>query len=707
MITGVCVSPMSLHRVGLSSHETRSLLSVMCCGDSQTYGGSVLTSQATAWRTTMWQALRAARGGVRMLGAYAMGVSGVAGPVLSPLPVLDDWRCAAQGGATMANIETQTEASETLCGAADVYILLGGENDLAAHSPPTSTVASLQASVLTWINARLSANPKAHIFVCDMVPHTAPCTDAAARDVISSAYNAALPAWIASLHKPRVHAVAAGSLLTVAELDSSGNHPTSAGYVIIGNAVASAILTYVSGAGAVFPRAVTTRAAVARASLDTDAKSITVEDTGALGVCPSGAGSWSAGVIYRPSTLAYAGHATALLSVGPAVGAGSLQVLQVLPPAGTVACDLAVYLDGNLVSVVNDALRANMTHQVSVVCDASDHSVSLFVLREGPGGGPETTCVSRVMGVAQWSMTEAGYLTAGTSYTVPGSVGLVGDLWVARATAVTPEQLEAWYLDGTRPAGATAFYPCSEGAGIVAAPDVAYPTLPNGVATCAWSAAGAVLEPWHATYLTPWLHVDSALGISLDGSSKVQTWANQGGTGPDLAQSVGVSRPGYTATPGSESVDFASGTVLQNICGAAPVAYTASVVLDMQSAADAKVLLDMSFAVGPTIITSGGNITIQHGTTNLVICATATGLQCLDVMWTGLRLWARKNGGTWQVANAAAPTWSAGTAMGVGAYSNSVYGSSSKWRELWIDRRCLSTAELAARRATQLARYGV
>lgn len=473
-------------------------LAIATCGDSLTAGGSGIDDLATGYRTAFWQRLRTSRAGLTFRGTNAVGVQ-----VMISLPTVDpilaDWRTASQGGYTLAQIDGLAAAAEALQGPADVYVLLGGENDIAAASPPTVTVADLQALVATFIGHRLAANPAAFVVVSMMTRHKAPCLDFAARNAIVGAFNAALPGFLASYSNPRILASSAGAGITDPLIGADGVHLTGAGDVVLGNALAASVLAATSGPGPFFPRSITPRAPVPRLGTPLHtAGVIGAQDTGAAILGPSGNETFSAGLLYRPSDVVAPGYQTILLQVGAAaIGVGSLYLLQSIPLAGGDFVALELYLNGVAHFVGNVSLKADRWHLIAVVCDADEHSATVYCLREGTDGKPETICVSRKMGLPAWNMTSAaGYLWSGCLGGLFGSTGLRGDLWIARGKAISSDDLEAWYLDGTRPNGITALYPLTEGVGGTLHPDPSTPAMPNGVTNGTWSPAGAVPEPW-------------------------------------------------------------------------------------------------------------------------------------------------------------------------------------------------------------------
>ena len=495
-------------RINQASRET---VQIMLCGDSITLGGdSNMTDMQVSYRGPLYEALRRVRGNVRFLGGILLGLYdnrfAIPGSNRPGNVTLGDWHASATGGYTLAQIATQTATDEGSQGLADIYVLLGGENDIGAGVTAGHTAAAICADVLAgidaWIAARIAANPLAHIFVLDLTPHGVGLASYVARDAARALINAALPEHLAGLGHSNVHFVAAGSKLTKAHLQADGQHPDQFGFRIMANAIYNALIRTIGLGGQPHPRKVATRAAVVRRYAAVDYPDAAYVTDNGTEPCPKGTESVSLGMLHLPTDLGSDAVFTRnLMMLGP-VGNYDLHVRTNKSYSGmTTANCVELYIAGVARFFQNDCLRVGVMHAIVVTFDNAKHEAMIYVLREGPDGRALCSCVSAYGGVPalNWAASPearlGGYGGGGYAYS---SQGLKGDFWIARNKIVSIDEVENWFNDGALPPGVTAHYPLNEGSGTVIHPSPAFVGLiPNGTTTNSWSAAGAVREKWH------------------------------------------------------------------------------------------------------------------------------------------------------------------------------------------------------------------
>lgn len=498
---------------------------IMHSGDSITEGGdSNQTDLTDSYRGVCWERLRSVRGNLQLLGTNAVGLFDNRGALPgsnAPGNVrLGDWHVAATGGFNLSQINGQRIATEALQGVADVYTLLGGENDIqqglaAGHS--TSTIAAaVLAGIQTYIQGALTSNPNAYVLVLDLTPHGVGLASYVASNLCSNAINASLPAFIASFNNPRVRLVQAGSLLGTGPspfISSDGQHPGAIGDALIGVAVANAILAAVGVGGAPYPRPIMQRLLYPRLVQTTTGIGYIADPS--LQICPQGQESFSMGMFLNPSALASSNQV--VFWTGPDVaptgfpdGSG-VWVIASPPFGGAPAQSLGLYIGGVAQYAPNDALAVNTPTLVMLSFDNARGEARLYAARagaNGPGpsnGIPVVNLVSTITGIPKFTMPTPARVNIGAllgSNTVPG---LKGDLWIARNYVATIDDLEKWACEGSIPQTATALYQLKEGTGTSLNPAPAQAGLqPVGAigAGSTWSAAGAVAEPWARGYDT-------------------------------------------------------------------------------------------------------------------------------------------------------------------------------------------------------------
>lgn len=494
--------------------QAASPVKIMLCGDSITAGGDSLYSDgAVAWRASFWELIREARGKIKLLGSTLNGLwdNRAAAPSANPPGnvTLGDWHSAATGGNNLAQIAAQTAADEVTYGLADVYVLLGGENNIKAGVLALQSAAAIAATVLagidTWIAARISANPLAQLFVLDLTPHGTALANYAQYDAAVALVNAALPAHLAALGHSNLHFVAAGSLLTKAHVSAvDGEHPNTGGFRLIAGAVAERIYASLGPCVASHPRKVSQVIPVARLSTVNDyPSSAYITETGTA-LCPVGTESVSFGITWVPN--ADLGESDSvftrmLVGIGP-VGNYDLFLRTNKSYAGTTFANcLELYIAGVARFVQNDCVRHNTPMKIGIAFDNVKHEAIIFALRAGPDGKPITACVSAFPAVPAltWAGSPeirlGGQGVGGLAYS---TTGIKGDFWIARGKVIDINDMENWYYDNALPSGVTAYYPLNDGAGTAIAPGGGFGALlPTGTCTNGWSAAGAVREPWH------------------------------------------------------------------------------------------------------------------------------------------------------------------------------------------------------------------
>jgi hypothetical protein len=468
-------------------------LTVRLDGDSRFAGGaSAMDDTTDSVRDAFWSAIRAKRGGVRLLGESISGRYIVnSGTPIPQVPLLGDWHVSATGGYTVAQIDAAATASEAASGAADVVCFTGAENDAAAGT----TGAAILALISTYVANRKAAKPDGIVILCTQMVDSPALAGYAARNAILAVVNAGLPALAATFKG--VYVLDVASLLGLADVNSSGNHPNGGGYAKWGAALAALVLANTGQGGSAFPRAVQSRVARARLVTVTEgADTAYVLDDGTKGILPQQDASFSFGRLYRPTTATPA-YQRVVMALGNNAGlAGNVVLLEGPPYAGCKHATLQLYINGVLRSVHSDSIVIGRAHLIGVNVDRTRGEASIFCLREGDDGKPCTTLVSQVSGVVTWTYTFGRVTLAGTGCVINGSPGVHGDAWVNPTGLVTIDQMEAWYHEDALPAGAV-HYPLNDGSGTTPAPAPSFASYPAGATNASWSAAGVVREPWH------------------------------------------------------------------------------------------------------------------------------------------------------------------------------------------------------------------
>lgn len=486
-----------------SRPKKRTVATAMLCGDSMTRGGaSAMDDTTLAWRGVFWEHLAQAGSGLRLLGQTPGGIYWVnAGSNGGPCK-LGDWHVSATGGHTLAQINTAATTEDAATGGADVYILLGGEND---NDGSAGCVATILSGIGTFVAARKAVNPNCVVLVGDLTFHTNPLAGFANKNTRRDAVNAQLPAYLASLGYDDVYMVAAGSLLTAAHITTDGQHPNPSGYAVIGRALGEAFLKYVSLPGSSSRRAPYFRKARARLSITAtdNTANANITSSGSDGMLPTGNESWSFGLVFQPSDLTSASQQR-IVSLGGAFGS-SVYLFSERASGDSTGRSIGIWVAGVTYNVANEGLKQGKFHAITVAYDAVRTEMAIYCLREGgasTGGRPISSCVSLYRGVPTLALAlGAGAAVFGfdANYGVV-SKGLKGDFWIARGRAVTCAEAEAFYLDGAIPFGTTGYWPMDDGSGSTLAVAPGFTGLPAGVLSGvgqSWSAAGAVVEPWH------------------------------------------------------------------------------------------------------------------------------------------------------------------------------------------------------------------
>jgi hypothetical protein len=475
----------------------------MICGDSMTRGGAVAMDDTTlAWRGPFWDYIQNYGSGLKLLGQTVGGLYWWSTSAKGGCVKLGDWHCSATGGHTLAQINTAAGVEEAATGAADCYLLLGGEND---NDGSAGCVAAILAGINAFIVARKTANPNCVILVGDLTFHASPLASFANKNTRRDAVNAQLTASIAQLGYQGVYVVACGSLLTSAHLASDGQHPNGAGYALIGRAFAEAFVRYCNLPGLSGNRPPYFRKAKARLSITAtdNTANANITSSGSDGLLPAGNESWSFGLVFQPTDLTSASQQR-VVSIGATFATG-IYLFSERGSGDSTGRSLSLYIAGVGYSVANEALKLNKWTAITVSYDAVRTELTIYAYREGgtgANGKPVSSCVSLYRGVPTLALSlGAGVISFGwnASYTVV-SKGLKGDFWIARGHVATEAEAAAFYLEGELPQGVTAYYPMDDGTGTALAVPAGFTALPAGVisgAGVSWSAAAAVAEPWH------------------------------------------------------------------------------------------------------------------------------------------------------------------------------------------------------------------
>lgn len=484
----------SNYSTNFSNNPTQTV-NIMLCGDSQTVGGAtVMNDETLAWRGVFWETIKNRRDYVKLMGEQLAGLQLLSGSNLPGNIKLGDWHMCATGGYTIQQINAAVSTSESTYGTADVYVFLGGENNIGNGESATTILSR----IYTFCQNRIAANPNCIVLVLDLVPHGPPLSHIAF-DAISNAVNSGLVSYLAPLNK-NVKVVPAGSLLTKAHLNSTGNHPNFSGYQIIGRQAGEAVLRAIGVTGATNERRLSYRMSTAKLSLVDDITSTcAITDNGTIG--PVGDVSFSCGITFIPTDLSQV-YQRKIFSIGPVLAADKRSInLLYGPPYGGYgsAPSLQLYIGLNAYFVHNDSLKINKTHVLVVSINATKREMTIYCLREGsnPAFGPVTSCVSTYSAPGPYDFT-TGTIQLGNA-TQRGAVGYSSNFWCAKNYVATIDDAEQMYWDGAIPKYATAYYPLNEGSGSTINPGSGFSgLLPTGTAggTATWSAAGAVAQPW-------------------------------------------------------------------------------------------------------------------------------------------------------------------------------------------------------------------
>ncbi|MFA6429759.1 MAG: GDSL-type esterase/lipase family protein [Patescibacteria group bacterium] len=461
---------------------------IMVCGDSITAQGATSTDErAAGYRYWLQKLLRLHRGNITWLGTKDIGPQVSTGPYATPGNVMMwSWRCAALGGYTIQQIDTLATEAEAAQGAADVYTLLAGTNNYGSD-----TAAQAVARIVTFIQNRIAANPDCVVLVGTLLPAGPPVSGYATKQTYLDAFNAALPAALAPYPQARI--VPVGTIMTKAHL-IDGIHPNIQGEGIIGKAFADAILNVIGISGAPFPRPLTRRVPVSRLSVSGTQQAYFYDATNASGLFPTAGESWYALIKIRPSDLSVSGR----LIFGFGGSTTGILLMSTTASGGPDARSLQVYhyVGPTAYSGLSEALRVDRVHAIGLAYDADLGEMTVYCLREGDDGKPVTFCVAQGTGVPE---LEPGftYMSVGYLYGVSGVPGTRGDFVFGRGVKITPDEMEAYYMEGAIPQSATAYYPLNEGTGTSLNPSPSFAgLLPVGVTTAAWTTAGVPVEPW-------------------------------------------------------------------------------------------------------------------------------------------------------------------------------------------------------------------
>ena len=499
-------------------------------GDSRTAGGtSAMDDTTVSWRGPAAEMLDAARSGILYLGLQRNGLydnrPGIPTAYAPGDVRLPSWRCTAIGGDTIAQIDalaTIQEASSQ--GAPDIDVVLAGENDTAAGTSAAAQFALLK----TYCDNRLAVNPAMLIGILDATPHGPPIADYIARNVISNAFNAGIAAYFAGLG-PRyrnVHVIPSGSLFTQnalggsAFLDSSGNHPSPAGYAIIARAAAQFVLSFAGPYGLPWPRRAIQRIYVPRLQLLAAGTSVAgVVDAGAAGVLPVGNQSVSVGLRYRP---AYGDLVTGaqrhIVTLG-ATNGSKFWLAHGKIAAQAYAASLQLYLNNASQYVENDALREECEHWIVCTFDQTAGEASIYCYRLADGHDtPSGGLVSQVGGIASFAIG-AGQALLGFAAGNACAQGLKSDLWIAAGAVVGIDDIRSWVAEGAVPPAATAYYPLNETAD--AATFAPAPSFSGLLPTGSRSGAGASLAITKASGVDRYRQMGAHGSFALNGATPV------------------------------------------------------------------------------------------------------------------------------------------------------------------------------------------
>lgn len=489
--------------------------SVIMCVDSRGSGGL----QSNAFRGNYWDAV-SQQTQVFFKGLQATSILVTDATSVPQASRLSDWHYAGGGGLTVAQIDTDTSASEVVEGPATLAILWGGENNVGNGVTAGHTATQIAADTLAEMDTFLENRKAAGVRLCIVgtLPFDGPpLASAAARNAAIVLINGAM---LAGYFGARARVVDLASILTLASendpvvgsqsplIDSTGNHYLAQAENAIGQTLADVTVEMLGRFGRVLPKPIQQRIPVARASLANEAvDKIEIVDDGTKGICFNGDEDWSFGLFCYITAAAnppqnYLRH---IMTVGPkalgfAPAAGAVHLFYGPAFAGDdPASSLQIYVDGVGRFVQNDSIRANKSHIIVCTGSSIKREVAIHCLRQGASQQWTTTCVSVATGVPAWALNPVGFLQVGNvagGASFNGMVGDVGDIWTLPGRVVSIEEIEDAYAKQRIPAGAK-YYPAHEGAGVIIAPAPAQTNLPNGALTGGWSAAGTLAEPWN------------------------------------------------------------------------------------------------------------------------------------------------------------------------------------------------------------------
>jgi lysophospholipase L1-like esterase len=188
---------------------------IMPLGDSITFGSNNPLDTA-GYRGTFWTSLTGAGYSVDFVGSVSQG--SIPDPATEAYP------------AYTINDITATLSTSLPTYRPEVILLLAGTGDCR------DGITDAPARMTTMLNTIVAALPTAEVLVSTLPP-VDPALGAG-RVALTDAFNAALPGIVAAQQAlgHRVRMVDAGSILTLADLDVGGVHPTQGGYLKMSNA---------------------------------------------------------------------------------------------------------------------------------------------------------------------------------------------------------------------------------------------------------------------------------------------------------------------------------------------------------------------------------------------------------------------------------------------------------------------------------------
>jgi lysophospholipase L1-like esterase len=252
---GLCLLGLCVLSVGAA----RAQITILPLGDSITFGYNI-DSSATAkgsagYRYQLFEDLGASTSDVTFLGSQSDNGSASTGLPLLPSSETDN---EGHNGYTIEGVDAELEGNgNTQSGRSDSnnggYWLTSGSAtgtpldpnvvllDIGTNDATDGESATTMESQLTTLldHLKLDLPSTTQIFVGNLTPRT----DNSGEETVEELYNADVPVIVAAEHDTSFHFVDIHDAVPASDINSTdGQHPTAAGYALMGNAWYSAMV---------------------------------------------------------------------------------------------------------------------------------------------------------------------------------------------------------------------------------------------------------------------------------------------------------------------------------------------------------------------------------------------------------------------------------------------------------------------------------